>query len=69
MKAYKVEVLVLDFEQYGKEQIELMLENVRGLFCSVHDIKEADIGEWTDDHPLNSSKTASAEFKRLFKED
>lgn len=68
MKAYKVEVLVLDFEQYGKEQIELMLENVRGLFCSVHDIKEADIGEWTDDHPLNHRTTSGEEFKRLFEE-
>jgi len=66
MKAFKVEVLVLDFENYGKEQIELMLGNVRGLMCNVHDIQVADIGEWDDEHPLNNRTTQDAEFQRLF---
>jgi hypothetical protein len=66
MKAYKVEVLVLDFENYGKEQIDLMLGDVRGLSCSVRGIEEADIGEWTDEHPLNHRSTSDQEFKRLF---
>jgi len=66
MKAYKVEVLVLDFENYGKEQIDLMLGDVRGLSCSVRGIEEADIGAWSDEHPLNHRSTSDQEFKRLF---
>jgi hypothetical protein len=29
-------------------------------------IKEADIGEWHDDHPLNKLDKRHAEFERLF---
>lgn len=66
MKAYKVEVLVLDFEDYGQEQIELMLGDVRGLSSSIQSIQKADIGQWADEHPLNHRSNAKVEYQRLF---
>ena len=42
------------------------LKNNRYLNVKVKDIVSADIGEWTDDHPLNKCTTADAEYARLF---
>lgn len=66
MKAYKVEVLVLDFENYGEEQIAMILGNVDAIMCSAQRIQSADIGEWHDKHPLNFGATQTEEFDRLF---
>ena len=57
---------MLDFEDYGPEQLSLMVENVRGLMAQVMTTQAADIGLWSDDHPLNRRDTAQAEFNRLF---
>jgi hypothetical protein len=66
VKAYRLELLVIDFENHGKEEIEMLAMNARGLDPTVISIEGRDIGEWTDDHPLNRKSTAEAEFKRLF---
>lgn len=66
MKAYKITVLVLDFEGYGLDSAMMEIRNVRGASCTPMASEEADIGEWTDDHPLNHQATADAEFSRLF---
>lgn len=66
MKAYKLELLVIDFENYGPESLSVIAENARGLDPTVMSIEGRDIGEWTDDHPLNKHDTAEAEYKRLF---
>ena len=66
MKVYKLEVLVLDFESYGEDSIRTMLENTRGLSVSVLSARQADIGKWDDENPLNSSYTQHAEVARLF---
>jgi hypothetical protein len=66
MKAYKVELLIIDFDQIGGEGIKNMIENLRYLATTVKNIKEVDIGEWTDDHPLNKRITSNEEYKRLF---
>jgi hypothetical protein len=66
VKAYKLELLVIDFENYGEEELKMLAMNARGLDPTVISIEGRDIGEWTDDHPLNNRRTAKAEFKRLF---
>ena len=69
MKAYKLEVLVIDHEGLGPDEVKLCIENEKYMMPSVMDIKEVDIGEWSDDHPLNCRNTKDAEYKKLFKID
>jgi hypothetical protein len=65
MKAYKVEILVVDHDHDGAAQIEYILESVDA-FATVMSIREADIGEWSDDHLLNLKSSMKEEFNRLF---
>jgi hypothetical protein len=65
MKAYKVEILVVDHCHDGADQIEYILESVDE-FATVISIKEADIGEWSDDHLPNLKSSMKEEFNRLF---
>lgn len=70
MKAYKVELLIIDFDNLGPEGIKQEIEHNRYandcMFPEVKNIDERDLGEWTDDHPLNQRATANAEYKRLW---
>ena len=66
MKAYKLEILVIDHEQHGPEEIKLCIENEKYMSPSVMNIEEVDIGEWSDNHPLNKHSTAENEYRRLF---
>jgi len=70
MKAYKVEILVIDHDQLGQEGVETEIESVRYpnrcLSPVIMGITEADIGEWHDDHPLNLKGEHYAEYARLF---
>jgi hypothetical protein len=72
MKVYKVELLIIDHDGLGAEQITDILENNHyPNHCMYPDVKkiiERDIGEWNDDHPLNSHITADAEYRRVFEE-
>lgn len=57
MKAYVLQVLVVDFNNLGPEGIKDALEYThypnRCIHPSVGDVEEHDIGEWDDSHPLN----------------
>ncbi len=66
MKAHKIEVVVLDFEDYGVDEYINIISNHRHLSASCLENKTVDIGEWSDDHPLNNRKTHEAESTRLF---
>lgn len=70
MKAFKTEILIIDFDELGKDGILEELENANFpndcLSLDVQSIEEKDIGEWSDDHPLNNISTSRAECKRLF---
>ena len=70
MKAYRVELLVLDFDDIGKDGIMEEIENTRyGNHCispSVMEIDCRDIGEWHDGHPLNRTETQMIEYRRWF---
>lgn len=67
MKAYKIEVLVIDFEDAGETEIVKSLQNVRHINPQIKNIKSADIGEWSDAHPLNKRDECEYEYKKLFK--
>ena len=70
MKAYKVEILIVDFDQCGAEEIRSVLEIARYpnrcIRPEVMKVTEADIGEWRDDHPLNLRAQTREEYERLF---
>lgn len=68
MKAYKVELLVLDHQNLGEGEITFLLENVKYLYPSVMSIQSRDIGEWDDDHPLNHRDTVRQTYDELFGE-
>ncbi len=71
MKAYKIEILVIDHDEVGKDNIVNYLENARFandcLSLDVKDVVEKDIGQWTDNHPLNNFATYRKEYERLFR--
>jgi hypothetical protein len=71
MKAYEVTLRIIDFDGIGPAQIKYVLENARYpnhcISPEAHGYREADIGEWNDDHPLNNAATTEAEWTRLFK--
>jgi len=77
MKAYKIEVLVIDFdkigEDYGKQRIVECIENANYpndcIAPNAYSIQEADIGEWLDDdsHPLNQCPDRET-IERYFKQ-
>jgi hypothetical protein len=70
MKAYKIELLVIDMDYVGGEDIRDILENNRYdndcIAPIVMKVTEADIGEWRDGHPLNVRHTVDSEYERLF---
>jgi len=72
MKVHRVVFTVLDFDDLGAEGVVTTLENQKFpnhcMSPYVRLIETRDIGEWSDDHPLNSSKTDEAEIARLFSE-
>jgi hypothetical protein len=65
IKAYKIEILVLDFEDSGEEAIKDLVERSRYLNAKVMSFKSVDI-DWSDDHPLNQSGTSAREYEDLF---
>ena len=73
MKAYKVTLFVIDFDDMGDFEIIKTLENTRypnhcfgGL--TVMSVEGKDIGEWSDEHPLNQTGKKEEEYKKLFGE-
>jgi hypothetical protein len=73
LKAYKIEVLIVDHDRLGAEGIKQELENTRFandcISPNVMAVQEADIGEWEDTHPLNNYNTMAEEYARLFKKE
>lgn len=65
---YKLEVYVVDFEGHGLKDIEITLEQNRYYSFNVKKAEEADIGEWTDDHPVNFQNTPLSKYRSYFKD-
>ena len=53
MKAYVMKVVVIDFDGYGPDECSNVLIDNRYVDASICDVVQYDIGEWTDEHPLN----------------
>lgn len=53
MNAYLLTVLVVDFEDAGLESITELIKSCEYIMPIVTDSRSADIGVWTDEHPLN----------------
>lgn len=70
MKVMKLEVFVIDFDGVGEKGVRDAIEYARYPNHSIHpsvlSVEVRDAGAWSDDHPLNNSKTAPAEIERIF---
>lgn len=68
MKAYLMTVVVVDYENMGQNAVKYHMEHPDYINPTVVSVREADIGEWSDDHPLNSYKTMYDAVKTYFPE-
>jgi hypothetical protein len=68
MKAYLMTVLVVDYKDCGFNDIKYYLENAEYISPNVVSVREADIGEWDYNHPLNSYATRHDAIKAYFPE-
>jgi len=72
MKVYKLEVMVIDHDELGPDGIREELENAdfanHCIHPAVKKVECRDIGEWSDDHPLNIGSACEEEYRRLFEE-
>jgi len=57
MKAYRITVLVIDFEGMSAQEVAGTIEHQKYPNWCISPtplkVEEADIGQWRDDHPLN----------------
>jgi len=69
MEVHKIEVLVIDLDGIGKNDVQSAIENARYpnrcISLDVMSIETREV-DWSDEHPLNNSDKAEAEYKRLF---
>ena len=70
MKAHIVVLGIIDFDNLGADGIKDEILNARFandcMSPNVLEIQSVDIGEWREDMPINQSKTAASEWKKLF---
>ena len=70
MKAHLLQVLIIDHDHLGVDEVERVLEDAnypnRCIAPSVVKSQSAEIGDWDDDNPLNHNDTQTAEVDRLF---
>lgn len=69
MKVFKVEVMVIDFDELGEAEVKSTIETTRyPNYCinpSVKKIETREV-EWSDDHPLNKRDTTDKAYAELF---
>lgn len=65
MKMHKFTITFVDFENYGIEAYEHFLEHMRESPL-ILDKQTADIGEWSDYHPVNKFETTKEEIEKYF---
>ena len=69
VKVYKIELLIVDHDNVGAEDIRTLIEDARYpnhcLSPQVKKMTESEI-DWHDEHPLNMRDTANEEYKRIF---
>lgn len=71
MRVCKVELYFVDFDDVG-DDAKYLIEGARYpnrcIAPTVLRMNWKDIGEWSDEHPLNHSDTCQAAISQLFKE-
>ncbi len=69
MKAYKIVVLFLDHDDIGPDEAAQLIENARLpnhiIPGTVMSVEMCDIGEWDDEHPLNTRGAKKAMFDEM----
>ena len=69
MKVFKIEIMVIDFDQLGEQGVKNEIENVNYpndcMSTEVKNIKSVDV-DWSDDHPLNKCGTSARAYQDLF---
>jgi hypothetical protein len=70
MQVYKVELLIIDFDDIGADGVRDELESANyGNDCitpQVMHIETREVDDWHNDHPLNDYDTAGEAYRRLF---
>lgn len=70
MKVHRIVLCIVDHDEVGGEEAGQIIQNQKYpnycIYPMVQSVETVDIGEWSDDHPLNKSATSRAEFDRLF---
>lgn len=71
MKVYKVELLIINHDELQQDEvIEVIQQQKYPNYCinpTVLKIKEYDVGDWDDDHPLNNRSTDAEEYLKGLK--
>ena len=69
MKVYSIEVLVLDFDDIGEDEVKSVIENTRYpnrcIAPEVKGIITKEI-EWSDEHPLNLISESDRAYREIF---
>lgn len=65
-----MELLIVDTDEIGEDQIKDAIHNARYsnrcISPSVKKITAKDIGEWSDDHPLNIRGESEEAYRLIF---
>ena len=61
-------ITVLDFEKSSLEDIMTLITSNRHLGVSIETIKQKNIENWSDDHPMNKIDTAASATEEHFKD-
>ena len=62
---YKIEIMVIDFEKSGEQDIRDCLESCKYVNPTVVSMESREV-EWSDDHPLNKHDTSEKAYQELF---
>lgn len=68
-KVFKVEVMIIDHDDLGAEEIKLVLENTRyPNHCINPQVMNFDerMVEWHDKHPLNLTAQSAEMYRQMF---
>jgi len=71
VNVFKIELLIIDFDECGEEETRYMIENARyPNRCITPEVKKFECREieWIDEHPLNLTEKCDEEYNKLFKE-
>lgn len=74
MKVYRIDIMVIDHDDVGAEEIKDVIEShsfpnpYPQTSLNVMKVEEREIGEWDDDNPLNFISKRNEAFQKLFRD-